>query len=65
MKKLKTFKYLDSSVTNQNYIQDEINSRLKAGNSCYYLVQTFLSSRLFPENLKNKIYKTIMLPVVL
>ena len=35
--KVKTFKYLSSLVTNQNYIQDEIKCRLKAGNSCYYL----------------------------
>ena len=43
-----------------------INSicRLKVGNSCYYSVQTLLSSRL-SKNLKIKIYKTIILPVVL
>jgi hypothetical protein len=37
--KVKTFKYLGSLLTNQNYIQDEIKCRLKAGNSCYYSVQ--------------------------
>ena len=37
---------------------------IKAGNSCYYSVQTFLSSRLLSKNLKIKIYKTIILPVV-
>ena len=42
--KVKIFKYLGSLVTNQNYIQKEIKSRLKAGNSCYYSVQTLLSS---------------------
>ena len=36
--KVKTFKYLGSSVTNQNSIQEEIKCRLKAGNSCYYSV---------------------------
>ena len=61
---VKTFKYLGSLVTNQNYIQDEMKCILKAGNSCYYSVQTLLSSRLFSKNLKNKIYKTIILPVV-
>ena len=40
--KVKTFK-----VTNQNSIQEEIKCRLQAGNSCYYSVQTLLSSRLF------------------
>ena len=42
--KVKTFKYLDSLVTNQNYIQDKIKCRLKAGNSCYYSVQTLIFS---------------------
>ena len=52
-------------MTNQNSIRDEIKCRLKAGNSCYYSVQKLLSSRLLSKNLKIKIYKTIILPVVL
>ena len=52
-------------MTNQNPIQDEIKFRLKAGNSCYYSVQTLFSSRLFSKNLEIKIYKTIILPVEL
>ena len=48
-------------MTNKNSIQEEIKCRLKAGNSCYYSVQTHLSSRLFSKNLKIKIYKTIIL----
>ena len=63
--KVKTFKYLGSLLTNQNSIQEEIKCRLKAGNSCYYSVQTLLSSRLLSKNLNIKIYKTIILPVVL
>ena len=54
-----------NQLTNQNSIQEEIKCRLKAGNSCYYSVQTLLSSRLLSKNLKIKIYKTIILPVVL
>ena len=41
---VKTSKYLGSLLKNQNYIQKEIKYRLKAGNSCYYSVQTLLSS---------------------
>ena len=52
-------------MTNQNSIQEEIKCRFKAGNSCYYSVQTLLSSRLLTKNFKIKIYKTIVLPVVL
>ena len=36
-----------------------------AGNSGYYSVQTHFSSRLLSKNYKIKIYKTIILPVVL
>ena len=35
-----------SLLTNQNSIQDEIKCALTAGDSCYYLVQMPLSSRL-------------------
>jgi hypothetical protein len=58
------FKYLGKSLTDQNCMQEEINSRLNLENACYHLVQILLSSRLF-RNVKVKIYKTIILPVVL
>ena len=63
--KVKTFKYLGSLLTNKNSIQEEIKCRIKAGSSCYYSVQTLLSSKLLSKNLKIKICKTIILPVVL
>jgi hypothetical protein len=59
-----TFKYLGTTLTNQNDIHDEIKSRLNSGNACYYSVQN-LSSCLISKNLKIKIYKTVILPVVL
>jgi hypothetical protein len=40
------FKYLGTTLINQNDIQYEINSRLNSGNACYYSVQNLLSSRL-------------------
>jgi hypothetical protein len=46
-------------------IQEEIKRRLNSGNDCYHSVQSFLSSRLLSRNLKIRIYKTIILPVVL
>jgi hypothetical protein len=46
-------------------MQKEIKSRLNSGNACYYSVQSLLSSRLLSRNVKVKIYKTIILPVVL
>ena len=62
---MKTFKYLGSLLTNQNSIQEEIKCRLKVRNSCYYSVQILLSPRLLYRNLQIKIYKTVILPVVL
>jgi len=59
------FKYLGTTLTNQSSVQEEIESRLKLGNDCYYSVQNLLSSSLLSKNLKIKIYRTITLPVVL
>jgi hypothetical protein len=59
------FKYLGTTFPNQNSIQEEIKSRLKSGNACYHLVQNLLSTSLLSKNLKIKIYRTIILPVVL
>jgi hypothetical protein len=58
-------KYLETTVTNQNFIQEEIKRTLYSGNACYQSVQNFLSSRLLSKNVKIKIYKTIILPVFL
>jgi hypothetical protein len=53
------------TVTNQNLIQEEIKRRLNSGNACYYLAQNLLSSHLLLKNLKIRICKTMILPVVL
>ena len=42
-----------------------IKSRLKLGNACYYSVQNLLSSNLLSKKLNVKIYRNIILPVVL
>jgi hypothetical protein len=59
------FKYLGTTVTNQNLIQEEIKKRLNSGNACYHSIQNLLSSRLLSKNFKIGIYKTLFLPVVL
>jgi hypothetical protein len=59
------FKYLETTVTNQNLIQEEIKRRLNSASACYHLVQNLLSSRLLSKNVKVRIYKTTILPVVL
>jgi hypothetical protein len=58
------FKYLETTVTNQNLIQEKIKRRLNSSNACYHSVQNLLSSSLLSKNVKIRIYKTIILPVV-
>jgi hypothetical protein len=65
IERVEEFKYLGTTLTNQDSIQEEIKSRLKLGNDCYYLVQNLLSSSMVSKNLKIKTYRTIIVPVVL
>jgi hypothetical protein len=65
IKRVEEFKYLGTTLTDQNSIQEEIKSRLKLGNACYHSVQNLSSFRLLSKNLKIKIYRTIIFPVVL
>ena len=47
--RVEEFKYLGTTLTNQNAIQAEIKSILRSGNACYYSVRNLLSSRLLSE----------------
>jgi hypothetical protein len=46
-------------------IQEKIERRMNSGNACYHSVQSLLSSCLLSKNVKIRIYKTIILLVVL
>jgi len=63
--KVEEFKYLETTVTNQNSIQEEIKSSLKSGNAFYHMVQNLLPSSLLSKNIKIKLHRTIILHVVL
>jgi hypothetical protein len=56
------FKYLGTTVTNQNLIQEEIK-RPKSGNACYHSVKNLLSSCLLFKNVKIRIYNFCKHPV--
>ena len=51
IERVEKFRYLGTTLTNKNSIQEEIKSRLKLGNACDYLVQNLLSSSLLFKNL--------------
>jgi hypothetical protein len=53
------------TVTNQNLIQEEMKRKLNCGNACCHSVQKLLSSHLLSKNIKIRLYKTIILSVVL
>jgi hypothetical protein len=60
-----TFKYLETTLTNQTDIHDEIKSRLNSGNACYHSVQNICLPISYKKKLRIKIYKTIILLFVL
>ena len=62
IEKVEEFKYLGTTLTNQNSIQEEVKSRMKSGHACYYSMQNLLSSSMLSKNMKVKIYRTISVP---
>jgi hypothetical protein len=59
------FRYMGTTLTEQNHKHEGIKSKQNSGNACCRPVQSLLSSRLLGRNVKVKIYKTIILPVIL
>jgi hypothetical protein len=58
-------KCLGRMLTNQNYSNEEIKSGLNVGNACYHSAPNLLSSCWPSKNIKIKVHKTIIFPVVL
>jgi hypothetical protein len=57
------FKYLGTTITYQNSIQEETKSRFRSFNACYHSAQNLLFSSLLSKNVKIKIHRTIILSV--
>jgi hypothetical protein len=50
------FKFFGATVTNQDLIHEQINSKSNSGNACCHSVHNLLSSRLLSKNVNIKIY---------
>ena len=60
MRGVEEFRYLGTTLTNQNSLQKEIRSRLKSGNACYHSVQNLFLPAWY-STMKDE---DIILPVV-
>jgi hypothetical protein len=58
-------RYLGMTITNQNLIEEEIKRRFNLDNAFYHSVQKLPSSRMLSKIIKIKIYKSIILSVIL
>jgi hypothetical protein len=62
---VKEFQYLGSIVTCDDNMNMEINHRIMKGNKCYYGLQKLFRSKPLKKETKERIYKTIINPVIL
>ena len=62
--KLKIATLEGNKLNESKFYSGRIKIRMKSGNACYHLVQNLLSSSFLPKNMKIKIYRIIILPVV-
>jgi ribosomal protein S2 len=52
-----SFRYLGTTITNPNLIQEKIKKRLNSGNACNHSVQKLLSSHPLSKNTKTQYTK--------
>ena len=62
---MEQFKCFGANLTDENSIQEGIKSGLKSGNAFCHSAQNVLSSSLLSKNIKMKVFKTKILPVIL
>ena len=49
IERVEEFKYLGTTLTNQNSVPEEIKSRLRSGNACYHSVQNYCLLGCYPK----------------
>jgi len=52
--RVEEFKYLGTTLTNQNSIVEEIKSRLRSGNACYHSVQNLFVFQVAIQKFKDQ-----------
>ena len=62
---VQSFKYLGSTVTSNNLVEEEIGIRIGAGSRCSWALNDTLRSRMLSRATKTQIYTAIIRPVVL
>ncbi|GFV23302.1 uncharacterized protein TNCV_4780161 [Trichonephila clavipes] len=58
-------KYLGTIINDQNKLKAEINNRIKSANKCFFGLKKQLRSKFFSGKTKLRLYKTLILPVLL
>ncbi|GFX46841.1 reverse transcriptase domain-containing protein [Trichonephila clavipes] len=59
------FKYLGTIINDQNKLKAEINNRIKSANKCFFGLKKQLISKFISGKTKLRLYKTLILPVLL
>lgn len=59
------FKYLGTIINDQNKLRAEINTRIKSANKCFFALKKQFRSKFISRKTKLRVYKTLILPVLL
>jgi len=64
-KKVSQFKYLGSIIIQDNELKTKVSLRIQLANKGYYRLERILKSRTLSQNLKIRMYMTLLRPIVL
>lgn len=63
--RVSNFKYITVDINQQANSHKEINRRMTAVNKCYFALVPLFKSRLLSKNMKIRLYKVLIRPIVL